>query len=61
MPTAKRDHYSRKHRPKQLLLGRNSHMDAAKVTMSSAGKNQNTSNNRWAKTIEMYHDFLIDH
>lgn len=61
MPRGKRDIRGRKHLHNSSPLGQNGNMEAAKVTMSTAGKNQNINNNRWAKTIEMYHDDLTGH
>lgn len=46
---------------KYSLLGLNDKLKAAKMTMSTAGKNQNTNNNRWTNTIHRYHDDLISH
>ncbi|HHA18954.1 MAG TPA: hypothetical protein ENK70_04540 [Methylophaga sp.] len=43
----------------QLQLGWGGKVKAAKITMSTAGKNQNVNNARWLKVIKMYRDYLI--
>ncbi|RKZ83312.1 MAG: hypothetical protein DRQ39_09655 [Gammaproteobacteria bacterium] len=47
-------------RQQRLLLRWSGNLKAAKTTMSAAGKNQNSSNSRWLKVIQMYRDYLID-
>ena len=37
------------------------YLKAAKITLSAAGKNQNTNNERWVNIIHSYHDDLISH
>lgn len=39
----------------------NIHVKRSKITMSTIGKNQYSNNDRWAKTIRLYHDCLICH
>ena len=56
-PVRTRQEYRHKH----SLLKLNSNPKTAKITMSDAGKNQNINNDRWANTIHMYHDNLINH
>jgi hypothetical protein len=49
------------HQQKQSQFGFCDSKKTAKITMSAAGKNQNTNSGRWAKKIQQYHDILISH
>lgn len=41
--------------------GLSNNLKQTKITLSAAGKNQNTNNKRWLNMIHSYHDDLISH
>jgi len=52
---------NQEHQQKLSQFGFSDSKKTAKITMSAAGKNQNTNSGRWAKKIQQYHDILISH